>query len=337
MAYRFFLWCAGSDSEILNNCTKAERIKHAGIGSLVLIPAILAFVSMSFALSTLKVLENMPALYLLGGLIWGLIIFAFDRFIVSTHRRKKTNQEELKNPAFYLRFVFSLILGIVISHPLVLFYFTGSIDEQIQRNIESKKTEIEQVYAQKIISLEKKLVANDSLYLEKLKERNEQAKIVAMEIDGEVLNKKNSKLTTGIPGKGPSADYKIQHLEKLQSELDLIKEENKISKNQLEKRKDSLIEASTEAIAAASWAKDYLGREIALSQLKEENSIVIITEKLLLLLFILVDLLPFIFKTFAPFGLYDKILDDDAELVKKLNPDSRRIYLQKQYEKLSQV
>jgi Domain of unknown function (DUF4407) len=46
----FFIWCAGSDKTLLSQCTTSERTKHIGFGSLVLIPAILGFISMTYAL-----------------------------------------------------------------------------------------------------------------------------------------------------------------------------------------------------------------------------------------------------------------------------------------------
>ena len=104
----FFIWCAGSDKTTLKHCPRSERIKHIGFGTLVLVPAILAFVSMTYALSTVGLVQQKLWLAYLGGVIWAAIIFSFDRYIVSTHRRKLSNKDELKSPSFYLRFVFAL-------------------------------------------------------------------------------------------------------------------------------------------------------------------------------------------------------------------------------------
>ena len=168
----FFIGCAGSDPHLLKHCPRRESIKHQGFGTLVLIPAILAFVSMSYALSTLDSLQEKPIFYLLGGLLWALIIFAFDRFIVSTHQKKSSHKQELKNPLFFLRLAFALLLGIVISHPLMMFYFKGSIDDQLVANQEKQKTLIEEKYENIIQENESKIAFYDSLYEAKLKERN---------------------------------------------------------------------------------------------------------------------------------------------------------------------
>jgi len=335
---RFFLWCAGSNTQLLTKCSQSEKIKHIGFGTLVLIPSILAFVSMSFALSTIDPLADKPILYYLGGLIWGLIIFSFDRFIVSTHRRKMSNREEFQNPAFFLRFGFALILGIVISHPLVMLYFDGSVKDQINENVVQQKEVIQAKYDTKIAQLEGHIFYLDSLTLSKEKARNEQGLIVAKEIDGEVIkNAKGEFITTGLYGKGPSAENKIRHLEKLQKELEVLKSTHAPQKVDIRAEITQLKEEQHKAISSYTISYDYLKRELALEQLKEENEIVTTTQYLLILLFVLVDILPFIFKTFAPFGMYDRILYDEELLLKEIDNSSMKAQLQEQYQKVSSL
>lgn len=332
----FFIWCAGSDTQLLSHCSQKERNKHIGFGSLVLIPAVLAFVSMSFALSTIQGFENSPFLHYLGGFIWALIIFSFDRFIVSTHVRKKDNKSELKSPAFFLRFGFALILGIVISHPLVMLYFDGSIQDQIAENVVQQREVIQKKYDHRISNVENQLFYLDSLEQQKEQERNAQAVVVSKEIDGEVIkNAKGQIVTTGLYGKGPSAENKIQHLQKIQLELEELKRNN-LQKKELLTQEIVLLKMQQDStIKAYSIAPDYLKRELALEQLKEKNSIVVLTQNLLILLFILVDILPFIFKTFSPFGMYDRIALDDELLIHEMDPSSRREYLQKVYQEIN--
>ena len=162
--------------------------------------------------------------------------------------------------------------------------------------------------------------------------------VVSKEIDGEVMNNASGQiLTTGLYGKGPSAENKIKHLAQLQKELDLRKEERNEARiaytvdiKKLENSRDSAATAYTESF-------DYLKRELALDQLKGENPLVALTQYLLISLFVLVDLLPVIFKTFAPFGMYDRILRDDEKFIKSLDDSSRKVYIQKVYDGISQV
>lgn len=334
---RFFLWCAGSDDKILNHCSKSEKIKHIGFGSLVIIPAILAFISMGFALSTVEIIANKLWLQIIGGLIWAAIIFSFDRFIVSTHRKKKQHKTELNNPAFYLRLSFALILGIIISHPLVMMYFNGSIEDQLLENEKNYKDMLSEQFDAKAKIKQSKIAYWDSLVLKKESVRDEQALIVAQEIDGEVLNKKGQNLTTGLSGKGPAAEEKIKHLNQLQSDLDLFKNEVNEKKALLQKEIESIESEKAIAILNYKPSKDYLKKELALQQLKDNYPLITLTQWFLIGLFVLVDILPFIFKTFAPYGMYDKILADDLESLEHLDTSKRKAFNQDIYNKLSEI
>ncbi|MAY82900.1 MAG: hypothetical protein CMP59_02095 [Flavobacteriales bacterium] len=332
---RFFLFCAGSDTDLLRYCRRSEQIKHMGFGSLVLVPAILALVSMSYALSTLEGIQDKLWLALLGGFVWSLIIFAFDRFIVSTHRRKTSDIAELKRPAFYLRFSFALILGIVISHPLVMLYFNGSVADQMEANLKQEQAYIAQHYDNMINEIEGRVFMMDSLYLEKQAERNRQADIVAKEIDGEVMrNRKGELETTGLKGKGPSAENKIAQLNRLENELQALRMEQLAEKKSLKEEKESLTTSKDSSMAAFSLSTDYLHQERALEQLKEGNPVVRATQWLIIILFVLVDLLPFIFKTFSTYGLYDKVLGDEEESLQGLDLQERTAFWQ---QKLGQL
>ena len=332
----FFIWCAGSDTSILKRCPRSERIKHMGFGTLVLIPAILALVSMTYALSTVGQLQEHLWLAWLGGIVWALIIFSFDRYIVSTHRRKLSNRDEFKSPAFYLRFFFAFILGIVISHPIVLLYFNGSITDTIKQNKVEHQKQIHAEYDVRIQSVENQIAAIDSNNAAKEKARDAQADLVAREIDGEVLkNAKGEIVTTGIYGKGPSAENKIRHLDKLEKELQALNVNDSIRKNELYAEVSQLKDDADSTISAYNVSFDYLRRELALEQLKDEHSIVVITQWLLMLLFVLVDILPVTFKTFSPFGMYDKILLEDSKIVRELDSRERAEVLQKAYHKLN--
>lgn len=304
---------------------------------MVLVPAILAFVSMSYALSTLDGVNDQMWIAYAGGLVWSAIIFAFDRFIVSSHRRKTSDIDELKRPVFYLRFTFALILGIVISHPLVMLYFKGSIEDQMEANLKYEKAMIFNNYEDRIEVHNKKKAHMDSLFWDKLSKRDKQADIVAKEIDGEVMrNAKGELETTGLRGKGPSAENKIAHLAQLEKELSELhrlqqKEGKKINEqiSKIERERDS-------SLAAFSLSTDYLHRERALEQLKEGNPIVASTQWLIILLFVLVDLLPFIFKTFSTYGLYDRVLGEEEEALKNLEPQNKALFWQEKFEQANQ-
>jgi len=139
----FFIWCAGSDRNILSKCESSDRIKHIGFGTLVLIPALLGFISMSYALSTIQQINPYPLAYISGGITWGLIVFAFDRFIVSTHKKSSKDIHEFTRISFYARLIFAIFVGIAISHPFVLLWFDRSIQERMIEDNNNKQITIE--------------------------------------------------------------------------------------------------------------------------------------------------------------------------------------------------
>lgn len=79
----FFWQCAGAQQTLLNNCP-SESSKYVGIGATILFTGIFAALAGGYALYTVFDLYWIAAL---GGLLWGLMIFNLDRFIVSSMRK----------------------------------------------------------------------------------------------------------------------------------------------------------------------------------------------------------------------------------------------------------
>lgn len=324
---QFLIWCAGSDKEILKKCDNATKIKHIGLGTLVLIPAVLGFVSMSYALSTIDKLSNIPALYLLGGFLWGLIIFCFDRFIVSTHRKQANNINEFKNITFYLRLCFAFVLGIVISHPFVLLYFDGSITEKIIADRDNAIKIEETNYQKNYDTLNIKL--NDLL---QTKRCNEQ--LLTAEQSGTKLT-----LPCGSSSGIPNINGNFPRTKEIKKIMDALDVEINNERERIDKRNNDIatLKLNTQNSITKNTSFDYLKREVTLQKLKKENKIIGLTEFLLMLAFMLVDILPLIFKTFSSFTLYDKIMTDDASLLKEINTETRKQKLQNDYDAINKL
>ncbi|HND88037.1 MAG TPA: DUF4407 domain-containing protein, partial [Saprospiraceae bacterium] len=75
---RFFLYCAGVDLALLQQCP-TDRNKFVGIGATIFFTGLLAFFSSGYALYT--VFESWWAAVAFGA-VWGLMIFNLDRYIV---------------------------------------------------------------------------------------------------------------------------------------------------------------------------------------------------------------------------------------------------------------
>lgn len=124
MLQRFFIFCSGADTDILEECSSGENTKYAGIGATVFFTAVMAAIAGSYALYT--VFDNVLTAVFFG-LIWGLLIFNLDRFIVSTIKKRDSFFDELIQAS--PRILLAVIIAVVISKPLELKIFEKEINQ----------------------------------------------------------------------------------------------------------------------------------------------------------------------------------------------------------------
>lgn len=159
---RFLWWCAGADEFFLRKSPYQDRVKYAGIGGIVLATGFLAGVAGAVAFDTMfgpKILageqieklsiweENFWIFNLLFGIIWGLIIFNLDRFIVSsTGKGDGTDEVTFKEIRQALpRIGIALILGFTISKPLEIKMLKSEIDVELSKTQEKKRAEFDKL------------------------------------------------------------------------------------------------------------------------------------------------------------------------------------------------
>jgi hypothetical protein len=123
----FLLWLSGAELSILEKCP-GERGKFTGVGGVVLTTAVMATVSCAFALYTGA---HAPLPLAIGAaLLWGLAIMNLDRWLVTaTMRRDRWYQNLIVTLP---RFILALIIGAVISTPLVLWIFQSEIEAELK-------------------------------------------------------------------------------------------------------------------------------------------------------------------------------------------------------------
>lgn len=146
-ATRFLWWCAGADEKILKYSSYSDHVKYVGIGGVVLATGFMAALSMGFAIHT--IFENWWFTISLA-LIWALIVFNLDRFIVSSTGKgdgdSTISLSELGNAA--PRLVMAILLGLTISAPLETQIFSKEIEREWKLSMDqlaiSKTYEIEQ-------------------------------------------------------------------------------------------------------------------------------------------------------------------------------------------------
>jgi hypothetical protein len=129
----FLWWCSGAYQGLLKDCP-SEQTKYAGLGGVLLATFVLAALSAGYAIHSVF---NDLLWAMAFGLIWGLIIFNFDRFLVSTMRKygvSRRKQLWMAAP----RLALALLIGFTIARPLELKIFEKEVDVQITANRHQK-------------------------------------------------------------------------------------------------------------------------------------------------------------------------------------------------------
>ncbi|HLX92734.1 MAG TPA: DUF4407 domain-containing protein [Puia sp.] len=125
----FFWWCAGVHQNLLKEYP-SEHSKYAGLGGVLIGTFVLASISAGYALET--VFGNWIWAWMFG-IIWGLIIFNFDRFMVTSMRKYGVSTRKQVMMAIP-RVILALLISFTIARPLELKIFEKEINVKISEN-----------------------------------------------------------------------------------------------------------------------------------------------------------------------------------------------------------
>ncbi|WP_100627548.1 DUF4407 domain-containing protein [Algoriphagus formosus] len=309
---RFFWFCSGANFSILKR-TPTECNKYFGIGATVFFTGVLAALAAGYALHT--VFQSLlPAV--LFGMLWGLMIFNLDRFIVSSMRKKERAWEEWR--LAIPRLVLAVLLALVISKPLELKMF----EREINRKLDERKTEF---IAQSKANLAKGFPEIQELEsrIEALKAEVSEAEAfrdqLQKEYDAERFGEKTSG-TSGIVGLGTNAKKKEQQLDAAQLALNTLRSRNQVRIDTLEAQIREFM-----ALRQVEFEKQQPGiegfdglaaRMDGLSGLTSESSAMALANIFIMLLFIAIETAPIFVKLISPRGPYDELLELHEEKVK---------------------
>lgn len=121
---RFLIGLSGARIEVLRRCP-TERIKFQSLGWAILITSGMATVSMWFALTSAMGFN--PGLSFPVALLWGFIIMGIDRWLVTSMPLAGKRKFLIAAP----RLALAILLGSLISTPIVLRIFQSEINNQI--------------------------------------------------------------------------------------------------------------------------------------------------------------------------------------------------------------
>jgi len=323
MLKQFFIICSGSDTSILENCSTGEQNKYAGIGATVFFTAVMAFISASYALYT--VFDNLYT-SIFFGLIWGLLIFNLDRYIVSTIKKTGNILDELIQAS--PRILLAVIIAIVISKPLELKIFEKEINQVLleQKNelTLANKNQIAEQFNPAIDNLNKEIKALQDGVITKETEVNALYDTYIAEAEGTAGTK--------LLGKGPVYKEKRDKHDAMLAELHQLKIDNKAKIADAEIKIAALKgDYETQVIKTQPIISNFDGlmaRVNALGKLPWLPSFFIF------LLFLAIETSPILAKLLSPKSSYDFKLEDQEMSVKTVvlqNNNQRETMLKTEY------
>lgn len=294
MLQRFFIFCSGADVDILDPCSAGEKTKYAGIGATVFFTAVMATIAASYALFTV-----FDTIYtaIFFGIIWGMLIFNLDRFIVSTIKKRDHFFDEIIQAS--PRILLAIIIAIVISKPLELKIF----EKEINQVLLEEKNEM---------TLENKaqLALQFTPAIESLKADNERLKQEIIDKETKVnalyetyIAEAEGRKGTEIIGKGPV--YKEKR-EKHDTELASLSELRKSHTEKISTNEAQMAQLASEYQTKVANTQPVIdGFDGLMARINALNKLPWLPSLFIFLLFLAIETSPIIAKLLSPKGAYD--------------------------------
>jgi len=119
---RLFYLLSKTNYKLIRGCSKKAKYAQASLGMFVLSTGVVAFFSGTYALKmAFDLKEDDISKAIIGGLIYSLIIMAFDREIVAAKNKL----------AIAVRIPLAIMIGVIVSVPIELSVLEGRINEQL--------------------------------------------------------------------------------------------------------------------------------------------------------------------------------------------------------------
>lgn len=299
MLQSFFILCSGADRNLLTSCSEGEKTKYVGIGSTVFFTAIMAFIASSYALYT--VFDN-PFIAMGFGIVWGLLIFNLDRFIVSTIRKRDTFSSEFLQAS--PRIILAIIIAIVISKPLEIKIFEKEINTVLLKEKNAlalnNKKEVANYFQSDLDKNKSEIDSLKSEIAKKEKEVNSLYETYITEAEG---TKGTMKL-----GKGPVFKEKIAKHDLAKKELDTLRKSNFAKIEEKEKKAKTLQADLDKKVTETQPVIDAFDGLMA--RINALNKLPLLPSLFIMLLFLAIETSPIIAKLLSPKGEYDFKLED---------------------------
>lgn len=296
----FLLYASGADTQLLEQC-QSEKSKYIGIGGTVFFTGLFAALAAAYALFT--VFDNYYIAVALG-LVWGLMIFNLDRFIVSSMRKEEKIGKELFTAL--PRIIMAVIISIVIAKPLELKIFEKEIEPELvvmeQEVYASQEAQAKARFESGIEQTRQDIQKLKQEIADKTSQRNELVRTAQQEADGTGGSK--------IKNLGPIYKVKKADADKAETELAELNKSNNSKIASLEKQlneSESKMQNTTDALVH-SKLDGPAARMEALSRLTEQSAAMWWAHIFIILLFLMVESTPILVKLISRKGPYDSLL-----------------------------
>ena len=303
---QFLMICSGANLHILRK-SPSEWNKYAGIGGIVLFTAIFATLSASYAMYT--VFEN--EFTAVGfGILWGLMIFNLDRYIVSSIKKTGTfwNQFFMAVP----RLILATFLGIVISKPLELKIFEKEVNKQLNTIIQRNKTELQKTMNGRILQQSGPFAEEKSQIQKQIAAKQTSLDSATVELEKEILGKQTG-LTSGKVGFGSNAKRKQELKEQRKKDLEDYQKQMqprlKYLDEQISGVYKNLQTEQKNSEKAENKFDGFAARLQALSELGDTNKVMALASFFIMMMFITLEISPVLVKLISSVGPYDYLLD----------------------------
>lgn len=319
-----FLWkCAGGDRYLLERATYSDQIKYMCLGGIVFATGALAGIAGGYAFYTIfeprgSAIENpidMQTVFtaIFFGIIWGLMIFNIDRFIVTSTGKgdgtEAITMGELKSAL--PRILMGMIIAMTISKPVEIRMFKTEIDIKLREKQLEQQAEYQKKVDKTYSDREKLLTADFGKIAEERNSLNVRIKVAEQAYTDNLMGK-----AVGIVGgNGPLSKALKSQLDDLTNQLAVFDSQNGKDLKELNKRKEAL--RIEKEIARADNTKIANGLDGLLERIKIAHEVAGFWISLFItLLFMAIELTPIFFKLMLTKTTYDYLAENRDELIK---------------------
>jgi hypothetical protein len=281
----------------------AETNKYAGIGGTIFFTGLLAAISGGYALWT--VFNELWAA-LLFGLIWGLMIFNLDRYIVSSMKKRERFWPEFSMAL--PRLVLAILIAVVISKPLELQVFNKEIQAELltmeQQIYKTQEDKVKERYQVRINELTAAIAQLNTGIQAQAARRDTLALIAQQEADGTGGSR--------IRNLGPIYKAKKADADRAAAELEEISAHHRQLISQYRQQLQAVDSSMKADIKAMNRSRlDGLASRLdALGRLTDRSTPIRWANWFIILLFIAIECAPVFVKLISPRGPYDDLLQE---------------------------